>query len=205
MKLTQGNEPWLDTVSDNWPASRIRNVAQLSPGYSDGPPKKDEVCTVVPMELLSETGTIDTTSLQAFEDVTEGLTLFEAGDVLFAKITPCMENGKRAFVDNLPTRYAFGSTEFHVLRPSHAVNTKFPYYYTFNPIYRAYAAKNISGAAGQKLVKSLEQQRNAKRRSLFDAQDEIDRQRERLIAEIEGKLQQRTSLTELFRVRWKLV
>jgi len=58
--------------------------------------------------------------------------------------------------------------------------------------------------AGQKQVKALEQQRNAKRRALFDAQDEIDRQRERLIAEIEGKLQQRTSLFELFRVRWKL-
>jgi adenine-specific DNA-methyltransferase len=40
--------------------------------------------------------------------------------------------------------------------------------------------------------------------TLVDAQDEIDRQRERLIAEIESKLQQRTSLTELFRVRWKL-
>lgn len=39
---------------------------------------------------------------------------------------------------------------------------------------------------------------------LINAQDEIDRQRERLIAEIEGKLQQRTSLIELFRVRWKL-
>ena len=59
--------------------------------------------------------------------------------------------------------------------------------------------------AGQKQVKALEQQRNAKRRALFDAQDEIDRQRERLIAEIEGKMQQRTSLIELFRVRWKLV
>jgi len=59
--------------------------------------------------------------------------------------------------------------------------------------------------AGQKQVKALEQQRNAKRRALFDAQDEIDRQRDRLIAEIEGKLQQRTSLIELFKARWKLV
>jgi len=59
--------------------------------------------------------------------------------------------------------------------------------------------------AGQKQVKALEQQRSAKRRALFDAQDEIDRQRERLIAEIEGKLQQGTSLIELFKVRWKLV
>jgi hypothetical protein len=57
---------------------------------------------------------------------------------------------------------------------------------------------------GQKQVKALEAQRNTKRRALFDAQDEIDAQRERLIAEIEGKLQQKTSLTELFAVRWSL-
>lgn len=106
------------------------------------------------MELLSEAGTIDTTSIQPFEDVNGGLTLFEAGDVLFAKITPCMENGKGAFIDRLPTRYAFGSTEFHVLRPSYAVHPKFLYYYTFNPVFRAYAAENMSGAAGQKRVSS---------------------------------------------------
>ncbi len=42
-------------------------------------------------------------------------------------------------------RYAFGSTEFHVLRPSHAIHAKFLYYYTFNPVFRAYAAENMSG------------------------------------------------------------
>ena len=45
--------------------------------------------------------------------------------------------------------------------------------------------------------------RNAKRRALFDAQDDIDRRREQLIAEIEGKLQQRTSQVELFSLRWR--
>ena len=58
--------------------------------------------------------------------------------------------------------------------------------------------------AGQKQVKALESQRNAKRRALFDAQDDIDRLREQLIAEIEGKLQQRTSQVELFSLRWRL-
>jgi type I restriction enzyme S subunit len=154
MKLAQANELWLEVVPADWPASRIRNVARLSPGYSDGAPDSNEPCTVVPMELLSDDGTIDTTSVQAFEDVTAGLTLFEAGDVLFAKITPCMENGKGAFVHSLPTRYAFGSTEFHVLRPYYFVNPKFLYYYTLNPIYRTYAAENMSGAAGQKRVSS---------------------------------------------------
>lgn len=59
--------------------------------------------------------------------------------------------------------------------------------------------------AGQKQIKSLEAVRNQKRRSLFDAQDEIDRQRAELIAQIEGKLQQKVGLVPLFTIRWSLV
>ncbi len=152
--FSQANEPWLGAVPADWTSSRIRNIAALSPGFSDGAPLSDELCTVVPMELVSADGKIDASSLQAFEDISSGLTIFEAGDVLFAKITPCMENGKGAYVENLPTRYAFGSTEFHVLRPNGFINPKFLYYYTFNSVFRAYAAENMSGAAGQKRVSS---------------------------------------------------
>ena len=48
----------------DWKSSRIRNCAELSPGYSGLPPTDDEPCTVVPMELLSESGAIDTTVTQ---------------------------------------------------------------------------------------------------------------------------------------------
>jgi len=154
MRVVAATEPWLDTVPADWPPSRIRNVAQLSPTYSDDPPSPEEMCTVVPMESVSETGSIDVSSVAPFADINGGLTLFENRDVLFAKITPCMENGKGAFVNQVPTRYAFGSTEFHVLRANYAVDPKFLYYYTFNSLYRAYAAENMSGAAGQKRVSS---------------------------------------------------
>ena len=109
-------------------------------------------CTVVPMEAVSEHGQISTDTLETFADVSPGLNLFENGDVIFAKITPCMENGKGAFIENLSTRYAFGSTEFHVLRPSHEADGRFLYYFTFNPIFRAWAEKNMHGAAGQQRV-----------------------------------------------------
>lgn len=146
--------PWLGEMPCGWQRSRIRNVASLSPNYSHTPPAKDEPCTVVPMELLSNDGAIDVSNQQPLEEVSTGLPLFEKGDVLFAKITPCMENGKGAFVRQLPTRYAFGSTEFHVLRPSKKIDGQFLYYATFNPVYRAYAAENMIGAAGQKRVSS---------------------------------------------------
>lgn len=58
--------------------------------------------------------------------------------------------------------------------------------------------------AGQKQVKSLESQRNEKRKKLFDAQDDIDRKRGELIAEIEGKLKQEVTLNTVFKIRWGL-
>jgi len=57
---------------------------------------------------------------------------------------------------------------------------------------------------GQKQIKALEAQRSQRRRTLFDAQDEVDLQRERLIANIEGKLTQRADLKPLFTLRWRL-
>jgi type I restriction enzyme S subunit len=152
MSTVESHDIWLAKIPADWQRSRIRNVAQLSPGYSAAHPEPDEPCVVVPMELLSDDGKMDVTNQQPFRDVTSGLTMFEAKDVLFAKITPCMENGKGVFVPVLPTRYAFGSTEFHVLRPTNKIDGAFLYYATYNPVYRAYAAENMVGAAGQKRV-----------------------------------------------------
>ena len=154
MKESNIHEPWLGDVPLDWVSSRIKNVALLSPGFSGKNPTQHELCIVLPMELLSDNGTIDISNIQSYEDVLSGLTIFEAGDVLFAKITPCMENGKGAYVEALSTRYAFGSTEYHVLRPLHKVQGKFLYYYTKNSVFREYAAENMTGAAGQKRVSS---------------------------------------------------
>lgn len=148
------NDIWLGEMPNDWQRSRIRNVTKLSPSYSDAAPALEELCTVVPMELLSADGTIDVSSQLPLSDISSGLMLFEAGDVLFAKITPCMENGKGAVVRELPTHYAFGSTEFHVLRPSERIDGRFLYYATVNPIFRSYAAENMVGAAGHKRVSS---------------------------------------------------
>ena len=59
--------------------------------------------------------------------------------------------------------------------------------------------------AGQKQIKAIESLRNQKRRSLFEAQDQVDKQREELIVQIEGKLVQNTNLDTMFRIRWTLV
>ena len=58
--------------------------------------------------------------------------------------------------------------------------------------------------SGQKQIKALESHRKERRRSLFDAQDEIDQNRERLIEKIEGKLKSESNEEKLFTIRWKL-
>lgn len=154
VELKDSGIEWIGRVPIKWQSFRIKDVAQLSPRFSNGKPGLTELCAIIPMEAVSEQGKIDISSIEEFDFITTGLTNFEVGDVIFAKITPCMENGKGAYVKALPTRYAFGSTEFHVLRPGFRVNGKFLYYYTYNSFFRDYAEVNMTGAAGQKRVSS---------------------------------------------------
>jgi len=59
--------------------------------------------------------------------------------------------------------------------------------------------------AGQKQIKALEAQRSQRRRSLFDAQDQVDKQRDQLIGTIESKLEHKSTFSLIFTVRWTLI
>lgn len=79
---------------------------------------------------------------------------FQNGDTLFARITPCLENGKTGFVQFLPSHdaVAFGSTEFIVLR-SRALCPEYVYALARSDEFRANAIKSMSGATGRQRVK----------------------------------------------------
>ena len=106
----------------------------------------------VPMAQLSELGKLEPGETRPICEVQKAYTYFENGDVIVAKITPCMENGKAAFVENLPHKIGFGSTEFHVLRPSKSVLGKYLFYMVWNPFFRYEAEGSMTGSAGQKRV-----------------------------------------------------
>ena len=82
-----------------------------------------------------------------------GFTYFADNDILFAKITPCMENGKGAIARKLINGIGFGSTEFHVLRPiQNKSNPYWLYVMTALESFRTSAKANMTGSAGQKRV-----------------------------------------------------
>ena len=115
--------------------------------------KDDSEVSFVPMAAVSEvSGTIESATLRRYAEVKKGYTAFSDADVLFAKITPCMENGKAALASGLAGGRGFGSTEFHVLRARRSVLPEWIYYFVRRETFRREAKRNFTGTAGQQRV-----------------------------------------------------
>ena len=123
-------------------------------------PKKNEISeinkntliTFLPMQNVSVYGVLDYSIERTIREVWKGFTYFRDDDVLFAKITPCMENGKGAVARKLKNGIGFGTTEFHVIRPKKEINSIWIYYVLADKKFRSNAEKNMTGSAGQKRV-----------------------------------------------------
>ena len=118
-------------------------------------PRDFSACNPVPyvgMEDVSEDGRLLRIGSRGQDAISPGQPTFSDGDILFAKITPCMENGKGALVSGLGGRVAQGSTEFHVLRARRGADPCFVYQWTRTPLLRRAAAAMMTGSAGQRRV-----------------------------------------------------
>jgi type I restriction enzyme S subunit len=108
----------------------------------------------VPMESVSDVeGEIKTPEIKKLDDIKNGFTRFAEGDIIFAKITPCMENGKCAIAKNLTNDIGIGSTEFHVLSPKNElIDTKYLWTLLRLKTFRKSAQRFFIGSAGQQRV-----------------------------------------------------
>lgn len=142
--------PWV--LPDGWRWERIDTVAPVNPRRAvDGLPDDTEVAFVPMAAVTAGTGGIDVSGSRPVALVRKGFTRFGSGDVIFAKITPCMENGKVAVIPELPHGIGFGSTEFHVLAPRD-VSSRYLYHWVSQRGFRETAEFNMTGTAGQKRV-----------------------------------------------------
>lgn len=130
----------------------LGDVCSINPALPRKPEDGD-LCSFVPMDAVDEiSGRIVRPSARPYREVASGYTPFVDGDVIVAKITPCMENGKCAIASNLRNKIALGSTEFHVLRASERTLPAWLYYFLRWPRTRQDAARHMTGSAGQKRV-----------------------------------------------------
>ena len=106
----------------------------------------------IPMGNVSESGRWTEQQSRPYGEVRRGCTYCADGDVLFAKITPCTENGKGCHAIGLTNGVGFASTEFHVLRAKEGVDPGYIFQWSVNLPLRLNAAAHMTGSAGQQRV-----------------------------------------------------
>ena len=129
----------------------LGDVCEINPSKKLALSNDTEI-SFIPMEAISIDGHIDVSRSIPVEKV-KNYTVFREGDILFAKITPCMENGKGAIAVGLRNSCGAGSTEFIVLRPNtELVLPKWIYLFLSQKAFRLNCQQNMTGSAGQKRV-----------------------------------------------------
>lgn len=138
-------------IPPRWKIGFLNEIAKIDPSMPKGLPDELEV-SFVPMESVNEGGGISKCEIKKLGDVRKGYTYFEENDVLFAKITPCMENGKGAIAEFLKNNIAMGSTEYYVFRAIKPEDTQFIYHLTMSGVFRKRAERWMQGSAGHRRV-----------------------------------------------------
>ncbi len=142
-----------EVIPSSWDSTVLEAIVEVNPKLDKTQFSDDLDVSFVPMPAVeAESGQVDVTEIKKFTDVRKGYTAFQEKDVLFAKITPCMENGKMAIVPGVKNDLGFGSTEFHVLRSYSGVLPQYVYYYVSSKLFRIEAQHNMTGAVGQRRV-----------------------------------------------------
>lgn len=124
-------------------------------------PSKKEISEVdlktkvsfIEMSSVSNNGFIEKKVDKTIQELKNGsFTYFKEKDIIFAKITPCMENGKCALAKNLTNNIGFGSSEFHVVRVSSSLISEYLFTLLNRKIIRIEAEKQMTGASGHRRV-----------------------------------------------------
>jgi type I restriction enzyme, S subunit len=140
-------------MNDAWSSVQLSEVVKINPKLPIEIKDESLEVSFLPMKLVEEEkNEIHLTETRKYADVKKGFTPMADDDVIFAKITPCMENGKIAIVHSLKNGIAFGSTEFHVLRCNGKLINRFLFHYLVQKRFRNEAEFNMTGAVGQRRV-----------------------------------------------------
>lgn len=142
----------MSVFPETWEHVPIGEVAEVNP-RKNVELTGDDLVSFVPMASVDEVSGIITAPIdRPYNEVSKGFTHFRDGDVIFAKITPSMENGKSAVARDLTNGTGMGSTEFHVIRTNGAIKPEYLWHYMRQKTFRDDAQAVMSGAVGQQRV-----------------------------------------------------
>lgn len=140
----------------SWSPTRVRYVAELNPaapGWVTSQPDLEP--SFLPMEAIGEDAALRLDQTRPVETVRNGYSFFQNGDVAFAKVTPCFENGKAAVMAGLAEGVGFGTTELTVARANSRILNRFLFYVLTEDRFRQAGKSAMTGAGGLKRVPDL--------------------------------------------------
>jgi type I restriction enzyme S subunit len=141
-----------DALPKGWTIAPLAEIAEINPRHPKGLDDSMSI-SFARMAALSKTKPeFESLEERTLGEVRKGFTHFAEGDVLFAKITPCMENGKGAVARGLRNKLGCGTTELHVVRPLADINPEYIYRFLAQDRVRRAAKENFTGTAGQARV-----------------------------------------------------
>lgn len=144
---------WLGEVPSGWQVGKIKHFATVNPKIKKFSLPENEMIEFIPMANVDDVlGVISDFEYRNFGEVSTGYTAFNSNDVVFAKITPCMENGNCAIIPNLKFNFGFGSTEFIVFRVKKEIMPEFLHLILRNDYLRKICKRFMSGVAGQQRI-----------------------------------------------------
>ena len=147
MMKDSGND-LIGKIPLSWEMRKLKYVADFNPGITTAYDAQKEV-GYVPMNCVKN-GYMNPLSAR-LSDMSTGLTGFQDGDIVIAKVTPCFENGNIAVAENLEQGVAFGSSELFVIR-THSINRRFMLYYLQNSLFKNQCISTMTGTGGLKRV-----------------------------------------------------
>jgi type I restriction enzyme S subunit len=170
-----------DGLPAGWESVSLAALCQINPPLDRCVTSDAVEVNFVPMRAVESEGAgLVRPEVRRYGEVKKGYTSFLSGDVIMAKITPCMENGKTTVVPPLPASICFGSTEFHVVRPESGVLARWIAGYLVQHEVRRNAQRAMTGGVGQMRVPAafLESLRipiapTAEQERISDALDEL--------------------------------
>ncbi len=145
---------WLGAVPGHWEVVRLRFTAAINPSKTElATWNRETLVSFLPMDAVGDDGTLRLDTEKPLSDVENGYTYFRNGDVTFAKITPCYENGKGALMQGLCNGVGFGTTELTVVRPHDSrLDGRYLHFVFISNQFRRLGEAQMYGAGGQKRV-----------------------------------------------------
>jgi len=140
-------------LPEGWVRAELSAIAQINPPLDRCILNDSVAVDFVPMRAVEpEGGGLLRPEVSTYGAVKKGFTAFLPGDVIMAKITPCMENGKTCVVPDLPGAACFGSTEFHVARAEKDIEARWIANFLLQHSTRHTAQRQMMGGVGQMRV-----------------------------------------------------